>query len=250
MSVRFFKVYLSIKLVSAALFVLIVGGCSKNEKAIEQSSYTSLQLRAITVDALMLQVMANETVLTDSFYTPGNKAVQVTYLNPTHRFRATDLFSKTLLLDTLIDYKPGAVNAITFFQSVSGGKLVRIGPPANEPLPPAGKIKISVVYGIPDMPDLTKVVVEDSDNGTSAYSATDSFQLKKGEFSPYFIGNLKGNRKPQLKFYTADARRKLVAQVQPSAFNSTNADFSIYSFNSIDATDRDGVFALGREKLY
>jgi hypothetical protein len=183
-------------------------------------------------------------------YTPGNKAVQVTYFNPTQRFKVTDLFSKTLLLDTLVEYKPGAVNAITFFQSVPGGKLVRIGPPANEPLPPAGKIKISLVYGVLEMPDLVKVVVEDSDNGSSAYSATDSFQLKRGEFSPYFIGKVINNRKPQLKFYTADARRKLIAQVQPSAFNSTNADFSIYSFNSIEATDRDGVFSLSREKLY
>lgn len=251
MSVRFLKVHLSIKLVLAVLFVLIMGGCSKNEEPIEQSSYTSLQLKAITVDALMLQVMANETILTDSLYTPGTKAVQVTWFDPVHRFRVTDLFSKTLLLDTVIQYKTGAVNAITFFQSVSGGKLFRIGPPASEPLPTGGTIKISVIYGVPDMPDLTKVVVEDSKDGTSNYEATDSFLLKKGEFSPYFTGNLKGNRKPQLRFYTADARRKLIAKAEPSTFSNTNAaDFTIYSMNGIGGTDASGVFFLSREKLY
>jgi hypothetical protein len=251
MPVRSLKVHLSMKLVSAALLVLFMGGCSKKEEPIEQPGYTSLQLKAITVDALMLQVMANETILTDSLYTPGSKAVQVTFFDPVHRFRVTDLFSKTLLLDTTVQYKTGAVNAITFFQSVSGGKLFRIGPPANEPLPTAGKIKLSVIYGIPDMPDITKVVVEDSKDGTSTYEATDSFQLKKGEFSSYFTGNLKGNRKPQLRFYTADARRKLIAKADPATFSNTNAaDFTIYSLNGISGTDANGVFFLSREKLY
>jgi hypothetical protein len=235
---------------SVVLLALTIAGCSKNEQAIEQWSFTSLQLKALTVDALMLSVTANETLLTDSLYTPGDKAIQVQYLNPTHRFKVTDLYSKTLLLDTMVEYKPGAVNSITFFQSLSGGKLVRIGPPASEPLPPAGKIKISIVFGNQELPDLAKVVVEDSETGNSTYTATDSFVLKKGDFSPYFIGKMVSNRKPQLKIYTNDARRKLIAQVQPSSFNNTNADFSIYSFNSIESTDRDGVYVLKREKLY
>ena len=235
---------------SVVLLALAITGCSKNEQAIEQWSFTSLQLKALTVDALMLSVTANEILLTDSLYTPGDKAIQVQYLNPTHRFKVTDLYSKTLLLDTVVEYKPGAVNSITFFQSLSGGKLVRIGPPASEPLPPAGKIKISIVYGNQELPDLAKVVVEDSETGNSTYTATDSFVLKKGGFSPYFIGKMVSNRKPQLKFYTTDTRRKLIAQVQPSSFNNTNADFSIYSFNSIESTDRDGVYVLKREKLY
>jgi hypothetical protein len=239
------------KSVYAALLALMIAGCSKNEQAIEQWSFTSLQLKAITVDALMLRVMANETLLTDSLYTPGNKAIDVQYFNPIHRFLVTDLYSKTLLLDTVVEYKAGAVNSITFFQSLSGGKLVRIGPPANEPLPPAGKIKISIVYGNEELPDQVKVIVEDSELGNTTYAATDSFLLKKGAFSPYFIGKQVNGRKPQLKFYTTDARRKLVAKVQPSAFNNTNTDdFSIYSFNSIESIDQDGSFYLKREKLY
>jgi hypothetical protein len=238
------------RLTFAVVLIMALAGCSKNETAIEQWSFTSLQIRAITIDALMLQVKADETLLTDSLYTPGTKAVQVQYFNPTQRFRVTDLYSNTLLLDTLIDYKPGAVNAITFYQSIAGGKLVRIGPPATEPLPPAGKIKISIVHGLQELPDPVKVVVEDSETGTSVYSATDSFQLKRGDFSPYFTGKLINNRKPQLKLYTTDARRKLVAQVLPTSFNNTNSDFSIYSFNSIEATDQNGVFILKRDKLY
>lgn len=236
--------------IAAFILALTIAGCSKNEQAIEQWNFTSLQLKALTVDPLMLRVTANDILLTDSLYTPGDKAVQVQYYNPTHRFKVTDLYSKTLLLDTVVDYKSGAVNAITFFQALSGGKLVRIGPPANEPLPPSGQIKISIVYGIQELPDQTKVVVEDSEDGTSNYKATDSFVLKKGEFSPYFIGKMLKDRKPQLKFYTTDANRKLIAQVQPSSFNNTNVDFTIYSFRSIESTDRDGMYFLKREKLY
>lgn len=237
------------KLSCAVLLVVAMAGCSKNEKAIEQANFTSLQLKAITADVLMLQVKVDENVLTDSFYTPGNKALPVTYFNPTKRFRVTDLFSKTLLLDTLVDYKPGAVNVVTFFQALSGGNLVRIGPPANEPIPTGGKIKISVVYGMAEMPDVTKVIVEDSNTGGSVYSATDSFLLKKGEFSPYFIGKMINNRKPQLKFYTADASRKLVAKSEPSILYDLNADFTIYSLK-IDGIPSGGIFELGREKLY
>lgn len=250
MILRFFCANRVPQLISAALLALTIAGCSKNEQAIEQWSFTSLQLKAITVDALMLSVTANETLLTDSLYTPGNKAIKVQYFDPMHRFKVTDLYNKTLLLDTMVEYKAGAANAITFYQSLSGGKLVRIGPPANEPLPPAGKIKISIAYNNQELPDQTKVVVEDSETGTATYIATDSFQLKKGEFSPYFIGNLLGNRKPQLKFYTTDASRKLIAKAQASSFATTNADFSIYSFNGISGKDSDGIYSLSCEKLY
>jgi hypothetical protein len=236
------------KLFCAVWLVMIIAGCTKNEKAIEQYSFTSLQLRAITVDALMLQVKADENILTDSFYTPGNKAVVVQYLNPTQRFRVTDNFSKTLLLDTQVVYKPGSVYALTFFQAVSGGKLVRIGPPANEPLPTGGKIKISVIYSLDEMPDVTKVVVQDSETGGSLYSATDSFLLKKGEFSPYFTGKLLGDRKPVLTFYTADASRTLVAKAEASTFHNTNSDFTIYTLTRDGASN--GVISLGQQKLY
>ena len=236
------------KLICAVWLVMVIAGCTKNEKAIEQYSFTSLQLKAITVDALMLQVKADENLLTDSFYTPGNKAVMVQYLNPTHRFRVTDLFSKTLLLDTLVDYKPGSINALTFFQTVSGGKLVRIGPPANEPLPTGGKIKISVIYSHEIMPDVAKVVVEDSETGGTLYSATDSFLLKKGEFSPYFIGKMLGGKRPQLKLYTADASRKLIATMDRSTFNDPNSDFTIYMLTVAGQTG--GIIALDKQKLY
>ena len=236
------------KLFFAGWLVMITAGCSKNEKAIEQWTYTSLQLKAITVDPLMLSVSANDKVLTDSFYTPGNKALYVQYFDPVQRFKVTDLFSQSLLLDTIVNYKPGSVYSITLFQAVSGGKLVRIGPPANEPLPTGGKIKISVIYSLDIMPDVAKVVVEDSKTGGSLYSATDSFLLRKGEFSPYFTGKLLGDRKPVVKFYTADASRKLVADMDPSTFHNANSDFTIYTLTWAGAVN--GVISLGQEKLY
>ena len=55
------------KLPFAVLLMFAMAACSKNEKAIEQSTFTSLQLKAITADVLMLQVKADENVLTDSF---------------------------------------------------------------------------------------------------------------------------------------------------------------------------------------
>jgi hypothetical protein len=235
------------KLFYAVLLSAIIAGCSKNEKAIEQSSYTSLTLKAMTVDPLMLSVQANEKVLTDSFYTPGNKAMYVQYFDPVQRFKITDLFSQTLLLDTIVTYKPGTYS-ITLFQAVSGGKLVRIGPPAYEPLPTGGKIKISVLYSLDLLPDVTRVVVEDSETGGSLYAATDSFMLKKGEFSPYFTGKLLGGKKPVLKFYTADASRKLVAKTESSTFHNTNSDFTIYTLTRDGASN--GVISLGQEKLY
>src|ERR1044072_8721748 len=97
----------------AVLLLAIMAGCSKNEKVIEESSFTSLTLKAITVDALMLSVQANDKVLTDSFFTPGSKGVQVQYTDPVQRFKITDLFSQTLLFDTIVTYKPGIANSLT-----------------------------------------------------------------------------------------------------------------------------------------
>lgn len=224
---------------------LLVAGCSKNEQAIEQWSFTSLELKAITLDVLRLQVVTDETTLTDSLITPGSKTLPVQYYNPSHRFLVTDLYSNMLLLDTVIDYKPGPNNSITFFQPVNGGKLVWVGPPVNEPLPPAGSIKISIVYAHAKLPDEVKVVVENSKNGGTDYIPTDSFQLKKGAFSPYFIG---GNiRKPKLSFYKTTGNKEKVATA--NSFSFANSDYSIFLFNE-DQGVSNGVYELLESKLY
>lgn len=221
-----------LKLPYAALFIVTMAGCAKNEQAIEQPNFTNVELKAITVDSLMLKVEADENLLTNSMLTPGNKTVPVKYLNPAHRFRVTDMYSNTPMLDTVIDYKPGIINSITFFQQGTGGKLVWVGPPVNEPLAPAGKMKISVVYARPHLPNELKLVIENSKSGSlnTDYEPTDSFLLKKGEFSRYFTAWQ--NKKPHIKVFTADALRQPVTVVDAAEFTLSNPDFSIYYFEN------------------
>ncbi|OQP56594.1 hypothetical protein A4R26_05395 [Niastella populi] len=201
-------------------------------------SYTTVALNAVTIDSLRLIVSDNGTVLTDTLYTPqGYQLLQVKYTEPRRRYRVTDMYSNSLLLDTVVSYKTVSLNAVTFFQPMAGGKLVWIGPPVNEPAPAEGKIKLSVVYASPfttSAYDEIKVVVENSKTGNSAndYEATDSFYLKRGDFSPFFSGG--GTRKPRLRLYANDGSDILLGTINPAALSEANADYSIYyiSFNS------------------
>jgi hypothetical protein len=219
-----------------ALFILLGASCSKNEQPVEEMKYTTVEIKAITADPMLLSVIANETLLTDTLTTPdGTQRVPVKYINPTHRFLLTDRYTNTLVADTLIDYQPGENNIITFFQPYSGARLVRVGPPTNEPLPDARKKKISIVYSLPYpvMPDEVKVYVDNSKSGSSGsdYQPSDSFMLKRGVFSPYFWSW--DNRKPKLRIY--DTNGKLIVQVDNSRFAEAVADFSIFSFSGINA---------------
>ncbi|WP_205509679.1 hypothetical protein [Longitalea arenae] len=216
------------------IFALLITSCSKNERAIEETSYTTLELKAITVDPLLLQFTVDETALDHLLATPSaSTSLPVKYMNPTHRFRVVDQYSNTLLADTTVDYKAGEKNTITFFQPVAGGMLVLIGPPVNEPPPAAEKKKISIVYSLPEVPERVKVVVDNSVSGNSGadYAPSDSFSLKRGEFSPYFWSW--NNRKPKLRIY--DANNSLILQVNNSQFAEAIADFSIFSFSGISA---------------
>ncbi|WP_207513516.1 hypothetical protein [Longitalea luteola] len=230
------RIYLFNKMAfsGSIIFALLITGCSKNERAIEETRYTTLELKAITVDPLLLQFTVDETQLNDLLATPNaSTTFPVKYLHPTHRFRVMDQYSNTLMADTMIDYKAGEKNTITFFQPVAGGKLVLVGPPVNEPLPPAEKKKISIVYSLPAVPDKVKVVVDNSLSGTSGsdYIPSDSFSLKRGEFSPYFWSW--NNRKPKLRIY--DTNDNLILEVNNSQFAEAIADFSIFSFSGISA---------------
>lgn len=220
---------------SMGLLFICNMSCSKNEQAIEQMRSTQVGLNAVTIDSMRLIVTDNGELLTDSLLTPvGNTTLTVQYQEPERRYQVTDMYSNTLVLDTMISYKAVSINAVTFFQSATGGKLVWVGPPVNEPAPEAGKIKLSVVYASPFTTatyDEIKVVVENSKSGTSGtdYAATDSFLIKRGEFSRYFTGG--NTRKPQLKLYSADAKRTALASTGTSPFASANTDFSIYYIN-------------------
>lgn len=231
-----------------AFFLICSAGCSKNEHAIEQSRFTILEVKAITVDPLLLHIKVDESLLTDSLVTPnGSFTDTVKYVNPQHHFQVTDQFSNRLLADTLISYQPGEKNTITFFQPAEGAKLVWVGPPVNEPAPADKKKKISIVYTLPDpvMPDEVKVIVLNSLSGTSAqdYKASDSFILKRGEFSPYF--HSWDDRKAKLEVYKNVPTRDTVAMVENTRFAEAIGDFSIFYFNSISS--RKDAFLL---KLY
>lgn len=231
--------------------IITSAGCSKNEQPVEEAKFTALELLAITTDTMRLKAMVDDVILTDTLITPdGLASFPVQYNQAEHRMRLFDLYTNRLVLDTMILYKPGFVNNITFFQPAAGSSLVWVGPPVNEPLPDKGQVKISIAFNYPPLPETVKVVVENTTaTGPVQYAATDSFLLHKGAFSKYFSGTDIGDRKPRLKFYTSGTDRRLLAEASPSAFAATNADYSIYLFRNSSGSSG-GVFTLRAEKLY
>ena len=225
-------------------------GCSKNEHPITEARFTNLDFKTFSTDALQLKVLVNETTLTDSLMAPdGAKTIAVQYFDPKHRIRLVDAFSDRVWLDTVINYKPGFVNALTFYQPFADANFTWIGPPVNEQLPADGFAKISIRYTHTVLPDLLKVVVENNTSGT-AYSATDSFELQKNEFSKYFLGYNTTSRKVRLKLYSTDGKRKLMAWAEEGNFSSAkSADYNIYVFRKQGLNSSDSIRILG-EKLY
>jgi hypothetical protein len=249
MSNVFVKVEKCFRLVAALMLVLFLAACSKDGEAIEQPKYTDLSLRAIFVDMFRLKVVADETILTESLSASGAvNNIKVQYNNPQHRYRVYNVYGDVLLLDTMISYKPGFINGITFFQPVAGAKMVWVGPPVNEPLPEEGYLKLSIIYTFDPLPDSVKVVVENSVNGGDAYAPTDSFMLKKSEFSRYFSGRSTA-RKPDIKFYPVTGPRKLLASARGVHFTA-NPDFSVYLFSTSSAGDANSGYAIDPVKLY
>jgi len=220
-----------------ALLLICSAGCSKNEHAIEQPNFTDLELKAITVDPLLLHIKVDENVLTDSLVSPnGVITVPVKYTNPQHHFRVTDQFSNRMLTDTVISYQPGEKNTISFFQAAEGTKVFWVGPPVNEPLPPANRKKISFVYTLPApvMPNEVKVIVMNTkDNETNGYAVEDSFLLKRGEFSQYFLSWER--RKAKLTIIKNVPGRDTVALVESSRFADAIGNFSVFYLNSISS---------------
>ncbi|AXY74386.1 hypothetical protein D3H65_10530 [Paraflavitalea soli] len=211
------------------LILFLSGACSKKGEPVVQAKFTNLSLRAITNDPFTLKIVADEnTVLTEALEAPGGTSnVTVEYYDLEHRFQVYNLFGNELLLDTIVRYKPGFVNGITFFQAAAGAKLVWVGPPQNEPLAKEGYFKLSIVYNLNALPDSVRVVVENSiTSGGQTYAPTDSFTLKKGEFSRYFEGR-SGDRKANVRFYSTTSPRRVLAEAI-SLHYSANPDFSVY----------------------
>lgn len=217
---------------SIILLAVYSAGCSKGAEAVEGTTFTLLTVNAITVDSMRLSVTENGQLLTDSLITPVDDLERtIKYKDPLRRYKVIDLYSNTVLFDSTIRYQKVFNNAVTFFQPVSGGKLVQVIPPANEALPPKDSIKISVVYSIPSTDaiyDQVKVVVEQSKDGSATYMPKDSFLLKRGEFSPFYTGTKQRN--PVFKFYTTDASRVQVSTTYSLQFTDASP-LSIYYLN-------------------
>lgn len=224
-------------------------GCSKHEQAIDEARFTTLDIKTFSIDTLRLKVLENETLLTDSLPAPdGAKNIAVQYYDFTHRIRLSDAFSNRLLLDTTIDYKPGFTNTLTFFQPAADANFIWIGPPVNEPQPPAGNFKIAVSYTHAGLPELVKVVVKTKP--ASTYLATDSFELKKGEFSKYFLTINKADKRPRIEFYRTDGKKELLGQIDEFSYPVTmNPDYNIILIRKHKSKVNE-VLGLVPEKLY
>lgn len=230
------------------LLVVLLAGCSKNGQPLEEPEFSGIYLQAITADPFRLKVLDGEKELTNGLLSPGNRlTVLSTYYDPLHRIRVYDFYGNALLLDTLMPFR-GNPYTITFYQDKPGDQLRWIGPPVNEPFPPDGSIKLSIVYTAPLLPASMKVVVENAGaESGSQYAATDSFVLNKGAFSPYFLSRNLRTQKCRLQLYSAGPERKLLSTVAPDHFLATNPDFSIFLF---DKASGSSVFTLESKKLY
>lgn len=228
-----------------------MAGCSKSVRTIDDPKFMTLNIYVKTIDTLQLKVTAGEEVLTQSVVTPEGEAhISFQHTETGYRFGLHDVYAHRLMLDTLISINMiRAVGKMTFFQPEPDGDLVYVGPPpASEALPPADSMKMAVVYTYAALPDRVKVVVENSVGSTNTYNATDSFLLQKGEFSRYFTGNrTAGAKKLQLRFYTPDANRTLVATVS-NAFSRLDNKLYVFAFRT--GNPANGVYSLTAENLY
>lgn len=247
MQVKFvFPVFIYFALLSSWAWLT---GCSKNERAVVEARFTNLEFKTFSTDSLQFKVVSNDITLTDSLFAPNKtQTVSVQYFDPEHRIQLFDVLTNRTYLDTVISYKPGFINSITFFQPSAGADFIWVGPPVNESLPLLDYAKISIRYTHAALPDLLKVVVEN--NPGAGYQATDSFELKKNEFSRYFLAYNKSSRKVRLKLYSTDGRRKTMAYAEDGNFAlATSANYNIYLFRNQGTGTGDSIRILG-EKLY
>lgn len=235
--------------------VLIVlpglAGCSKSIGTIEDPKLMSVEIFAKTIDTLQLKVTAGDEVLTQTLVGPdGKETITFFHTEPHYRFGVHDVYTHQTILDTLISINiiRAAGRKIVFLQSKPGGGMVWVAPPpASESLPVYDSMKMSVVYTLPALPDQVKVVVENSIGNTNNYHATDSFLLQKGEFSHYFSGHRTSKEKVQLKFYTPDSDRTLVAAISNN-FGRLENKLYVVAFRSGNLSG--GVYSLTAENLY
>lgn len=224
-------------------------GCSKNGGPIEEITFTELQVKVFSVDTFLLKLTAGGEVLTSRLNAPLVDGVyfNVDYWDKKQRVELFDHYRNMIVTDTTYIYKPGYVNYLTFFQQSSGAALQLLGPPSNEPPAREGYGKISVSYAYEQLPDSLLVVVENSPLNDGAYKVTDSFVLKKRQFSKFFESRYTGFR-ARAKLFTTDASRKQMAEMQSDEFRDMNTDYSSYIF--LRSLGGGAIQQLDGEKLY
>ncbi|WEK35242.1 MAG: hypothetical protein P0Y53_22355 [Candidatus Pseudobacter hemicellulosilyticus] len=231
-----------------ALF-LLAAGCSRNETAIRESFQSNLNFLALTADPLQLGVKIDGEIRITDLMAPADDATQVQlhYFNKEKRISIYDVATEQVLFDSLFVIHTNTVS-ISLFQQSSGSPLVLVAPPAGMAPPAAGYSKASIVYTFPELPAEVKVVVLNNAATGADYEPTDSFLLKKGEFSPYFLGK-NGLRKPRLLFYTPDADRRLLAEVDAGQFSGLITPFVVLAIRR-QISYVNGVYALSTQQLY
>jgi hypothetical protein len=237
-------------IISGFLLIFIIAACNKNEQAIEQERFTNLQLRAITVDNMLLEVTVDDNVLTDSLVAPStdDKIVPVKYNTIQHRIRAVDKYTNKVMMDTVVNYQSGLFNTITLFQPNAGEKLLRIAPPASEAVPADSNVKISVVFSQPvqfRQQVLNEVLVALQQPIGSTYTTTDSFVVKRGEFSRY--ATLSRNKNFQFVFYTTGTPREPII-VSRYSLNTASSGFAIVNF--VITTNASNITNVALTRLY
>lgn len=242
----------------AVALLLLAGltGCDKNGTAVQESLETNLNFSALTVDTFRLAIKIDEEVVTNNFqvpYIPPPTGIAFTkhirYYDRNKRVTIYNVADNVVLFDSLFTLDKASLN-ITLYQKTSGASFSYIAPPVNELLPSKDHGKISFNYTLAGLPDMVKVVVENSTiAGGLTYAATDSFLLRKGDFSPFFLSRL-GSKRANVYLYTPTADRKLLAIISANEISlGMNAGFTIYTVRNYYSYGN-GVYQIRLEKLY
>lgn len=236
---------------SVAVFLLLMTGqgCSKNETPIKESFQTDFNFLAISKDSVQLGIKIDDEIKVNDLIAPADnpKTVTLNYFNNEKKISVYDVSNNQVLFDSLFIVRASVVS-LSLYQKNSGEPFVVVMPPSNLTQPPTGYSRISVMYTLDELPDEVKIVAENNKQTGTDYEPTDSFYLRKGEFSPYFLGK-DGLRKPRINIYTSDADRRLLAQADPGQFSELTAPFIIYAIRKYRAYNNN-VYDLLTQKLY
>lgn len=231
------------------LLLITITSCSKNETPWQESFQTDLNFLAVTQDSVQLGIKIDGEIKATDLMAPTENAkkVSIRFYNKEKKVSIYNVANEQVLFDSTFMINTSTVS-LSLYQKASGGPLIFVAPPANDPPPATGYSKISIVYTFSGLPEEVKVVVTNNEATGVDYIPTDSFFLRKGEFSKYFLGRT-GIRKPIVYYYTPGADRRLLALSDRSQFSDLLGGFTIYSIRTY-RNFSGGVYELLHQKLY